>query len=347
MMLRKSRSRSATLAGTLAGAVALVLITVLGCTGAEDSGLEERGDSRLDSRPPDSTEIKENGQAARAAADPQFGYAFRDAVAAAARGRLESAAELARAAELRAAELNDLDAALETAVLPGLWRLWATGESDVSVATVESALSRYPIGALTPPRQVDLILAAFFADAGHAQRGRAFLSRYVQDVRPAVAGQKLELPPSYYGAQGAIALAEGRLTEAIRALESAAAGESRAPLAPDFRLGLAWERAGARDSATRVYERFVDGFGAALVSSPLTDSPLAGSPLGRADAWAVPYALASLAELHEARGDRPTAAGYLERFLELWEGADPPLQDEVRDARERLRGLRRQTSTGG
>jgi tetratricopeptide (TPR) repeat protein len=307
------------------------LVPLLACAGGEDSSPDERGEAGPDLRSADSTEIRESGQTLRSTADPQFEYAFQDAVAASVQGRLATAAELARAAELRAVELNDLDAALEAAVLPGLWRLWATGEADVSVATVESALSRYAIGELTPPRRVDLILAAFFADAGHTQRGRAFLSRYVQDVRPGVVGQELELPPSYYSAQGAIALAEGRFAEAIRALESAAAGEARDPLAADFRLGLAWERAGARDSATRVYGRFVEGL----------ESGLAGSQPARADAWAVPYALRSLGELYEESGDERKAAGYFESFVELWESADPPLQAEVIEVRERLRGLRR------
>jgi tetratricopeptide (TPR) repeat protein len=301
----------------LVGAVLAALIPLLACAGGEDSSRDRRAAPGLDPEPP-------------APPDPQFRYALQDAVAAAAEGRLEAAAELARSVEVRAVELNDLDAALEMAILPGLWWLWATGEADVAVATVEAALSGYAIGELTPPRRVDLILAAFFADAGHTPRAKAFLSRYVQDVRPGAGGGNLELPPGYYGARGAIALAERRFAEAIRALESAAAGESRDLLAPDFRLGLAWERAGARDSATRAYERFVERF----------ESELAGPQLARPDAWAVPYALTSLGDLYEESGDEQKAAGYFERFVQLWEAADPPLQVEVVEVHERLRGLR-------
>jgi tetratricopeptide (TPR) repeat protein len=315
MTLRKMRRPS-----LVAGALALAVGPMAGCSRGEDPSADDSGNERLD-----------------AASDGQFTYALLDAVAAAARGRLGSAAELARDAELRAVELGDLEAALEAAVLPGLWRLWATGEAQVSVAAVDSAMERYPVGELTPPRRVDLILASFFADAGQVQRGRAFLSRYAQDARPRVAGEELQLPSGYYTSQGAIAMAERRYAEAIRALERAAAAGTDDPIAPDFRLGLAWERAGARDSAVLAYERFVEGLAPAL----------AATQVARADVWAVPYALTSLGELYEAQGDEETAAEYFERFMELWRNADPPLQAEVLETRERLRALSGQGSTGG
>lgn len=324
------------------GAVVAALAPLLACAAGDDAALDEGADQRPGTQTglgaetpavetPTADRRLPAADTGRPAADPQFEYALQDALAAAARGRLEVAAELARAAELRATEVNDLDAALQAAVLPGLWWLWATGEAETSIAMVDSALSRYPIDRLTPPRAVDLTLAAFFADAAQAPRARAFLSRYVRDVRPGVAGEELELPSSYHSARGAISLVEGRFAEAIHALESAAAGRLRGPLAPDFRLGLAWERAGARDSAVRAYERFVER------AAP----GLAGPGPIEADVWAVPYALTSLGELYEESGDEAGAAGYFERFVELWEAADPPLQVEVTEVRERLRGLRR------
>lgn len=301
-------------------ALLLIGVSATGCAGGEDS-----------------PEAYAGAPGGGAVADRQFADALSDAVDAAARGRLGSAAVLAREAELRAVDLDDRDAALQAAVLPGLWHLWATGEVEVSVGTVESALARHPIDGPAPPRTADLILATFFADAGQVQRGRAFLSRYVQDARPPVPGQELRLPPGYHSARGAIGLAERRFAEAIRALERAAAAESADPMAPGFRLGLAWDRAGARDSALRAYERFIQAVAPGLASSRPT----------RADAWALPYALTGLGEAHEARGDDSNAAAYLERFIELWKGADPALQDEVLETRERLGALGDPTSTGG
>lgn len=327
MTPRKPRRSS-----VLAAALALAAAPTPGCGAwgdAPPTDADAEREAGPDTVPLDATGVPAGDRMPPAAADRQFMYAALDAVAAAARGRLGAAADLARAAELRAAELGDPDSALQMAVLPALWHLWATGEADASVATVESALGRYRIGELVPPRRVDLILAAFFADAGQAQRGRAFLSLYVQDASPPAAGRRMPLPSGYHTARGAIGLMERRYAEAIRALERAAAAGSDDPMAPDFRLGLAWERAGARDSAVRAYERFVARHAPELASSRVT----------RTDAWAVPYALTSLGDLYEALDDKSTAAEYFERFIELWEDADAALQTEVVETRERSRAL--------
>jgi len=41
----------------------------------------------------------------------------------------------------------------------------------------------------------------------------------------------------------------------------------------------------------------------------------------------------------EARGDRERAAHYYQQFVQLWRGADAPLQPQVREVSDRLTRL--------
>ncbi len=57
------------------------------------------------------------------------------------------------------------------------------------------------------------------------------------------------------------------------------------------------------------------------------------------DTMLYPVALRRLGDLYDARGDRKTALGYYQRFLDLWRGADPELQPIVRDVQEKMSRL--------
>ncbi len=46
-----------------------------------------------------------------------------------------------------------------------------------------------------------------------------------------------------------------------------------------------------------------------------------------------------LAQLYEGRGDTDEAIEYYNRFVELWQDADPVLQPIVEDVRGRIAGL--------
>ena len=296
-------------------ALTLAPLVTWGCSGSEDGPDGEPGAS--DPGPP---------PARPAATDPEFVRSLQDAVASATRGQLALSGELIRAAEGRAVGLGDVDAALEVAILPGLWSLWATGDASAAVQMVEEEVARQPVTGLAPPHPAHLVLAAFFADAGQAGRAQAFMSQYLRDAPTSRPGGSLELPASFHAARGAIAMAAGRHAEAVQALQTdpgaaPGAADQAGLLARHFRLGLALERLGARDSAIAVYQRVVEEAEGALV---------------RADAWALPYALIALGELLEARGDPETAAVYFRQFVDLWRDADPELQTEVADVRARL-----------
>jgi tetratricopeptide (TPR) repeat protein len=61
-------------------------------------------------------------------------------------------------------------------------------------------------------------------------------------------------------------------------------------------------------------------------------------PMGRDLHYLAPSHLRR-AQLHEASGDLDQAAAHYHRFVELWASADPPLQPQVNQARQRLREL--------
>jgi hypothetical protein len=57
------------------------------------------------------------------------------------------------------------------------------------------------------------------------------------------------------------------------------------------------------------------------------------------DALMLPVAQRRLGELYEARGDRARAALHYAAFIDLWKGADPDLQPQVADVRQRVARL--------
>ena len=57
------------------------------------------------------------------------------------------------------------------------------------------------------------------------------------------------------------------------------------------------------------------------------------------DAIYLAPSLKRLGELYEAKGDKDNAIKQYTRFVELWKGADPELQPQVAEVRERLRKL--------
>ena len=91
-----------------------------------------------------------------------------------------------------------------------------------------------------------------------------------------------------------------------------------------FYAAHAFDRAGQADSAEAWYR--------AGVESPVT----AEDP---EDATFYPLALRRLGEFAESRGDRAAALGYYERFVDVWRDADPELQPQVAQVRQRIAAL--------
>jgi tetratricopeptide (TPR) repeat protein len=80
---------------------------------------------------------------------------------------------------------------------------------------------------------------------------------------------------------------------------------------------------GNPDSALTYYERYAE-FPSRLLSWDYLNLPTTYQRLG---------------ELYEERGNREKAVEYYNRFVELWENADPDLQPVVDDMRGRIARL--------
>jgi tetratricopeptide (TPR) repeat protein len=130
--------------------------------------------------------------------------------------------------------------------------------------------------------------------------------------------------PLRHVANGAIALAEELAEEAIAHFRRYYDEGIECTVCAIPRLADAYDRAGDRDSARVIYERYV--------TTPSIDRL-------RADPDYLPPSYKRLGELYEERGDREQAIHYYNEFVELWQDADEELQPQVREIRERLARL--------
>jgi tetratricopeptide (TPR) repeat protein len=157
---------------------------------------------------------------------------------------------------------------------------------------------------------------------GAPEKARRYLAEWEGQVPAEVRGPDFQ--HLRQALLGSVALQEGKLTEAIEALEAARTG-FHCRRCYRAQLAAAYEAAGRPDEAIALYE------------SILTE--LEG--LYPVAAMERPVAIERLGPLYEARGDTVNAKRYYARFAELWKDADPKLQPRVRAATaalERLRG---------
>lgn len=235
------------------------------------------------------------------------------------RGKVAAAAAYRQEEMTAAAERNlgsdYLRAALLNAYIDVLYR----DDSAAAVARIDGALARFPLQQMEPADRPYLFLVQFYADAGEPARARRLFAEYQRELDPVLRRGDLGVPFVH----SAIALAEGDVEGAIRLSRD---GETavRCQGCGDFRRALAYERAGQPDSAIAEYERV-----------------LATPDLFRhfQESLTLAPTYKRLGELYERRGEAGLAVEYYNRFAELWDGADPEFQPQVREVRERLARL--------
>jgi len=193
---------------------------------------------------------------------------------------------------------------------------------DAARRGVEEALRRHPLASIPAADRPYPLLAWFYAEAGQPERAREVLAEYDATVPDAFRRRQ----PLRHAAAAAVALAEGRVQDAISAYRAWYA-EDNCAVCGLFELGRAYERAGEGDSAIAVYERAVATPGLVRLFE-------------EAPTLAATYR--NLGELYEERGDRDKARDYYGRFLNLWKNADRELQPQVRDVKQRLERLTRE-----
>jgi serine/threonine protein kinase/tetratricopeptide (TPR) repeat protein len=185
---------------------------------------------------------------------------------------------------------------------------------------VDSALAALPlVGLHTGDRRYDE-LARFYAAAGEPGRAREMLRAAI--ANDSVIGRSPTAERSW--SRGVLALAEGRVSEAVAEL-SVAAKLHICAICPLPDLGRALEAAGRTSDAVAAYQRY-------LVTPWLWRYEPDAVELGRTTQ--------RLAELQERLGDRAAAAATYARLLALWRNSDPSLRPILEDARVRLATLR-------
>ena len=139
------------------------------------------------------------------------------------------------------------------------------------------------------------------------------------------------LEPARHGLLGMIALAEKRQCDAFAEFRLGDVypdgPASECTICIDAGLGLAYDMSEQPDSAIALYERYV------------TTPYWSRLSRGMDGTW-LAYASRRLGELYEARGERAKAAAYYQKFIDLWQDADPDLQPKVADVRRRLERLK-------
>jgi tetratricopeptide (TPR) repeat protein len=192
------------------------------------------------------------------------------------------------------------------------------GNRERAVARFERAITGLP-----DDRRSQQIF--FFASAGQAQRARAMLRREEAQPRDSIDQRLAE--PTLHRLRGEVLIAEGKPLEAIpelRESEMAVDGPVSACvicILPS--LGIAFDRAGMPDSAIAVFERYFETPTSQRLNLDL-------------DVANVPRLSRRLGELYEAKGNRQKAAAHYRRFVDLWQNADPELQPQVAEVRQRL-----------
>ena len=201
----------------------------------------------------------------------------------------------------------------------GIMDLFLRNAPDAGRRIVEDALGRHPLASIPVGDRPYLFLAWFYAQSGRPDRAKQLLAEYATTVPEAI---RLRAP-FRHGAAAAVALAEGRVQDAIGGYR-AWYDEDNCAACGLYLLGRAYERAGEPDSAIAVYERAVSTPGLARMFD---------------EAFTLGATYRSLGELYEQRGQADKARDYYGRFVDLWKGADQELQPLVRDVRGRIARL--------
>jgi tetratricopeptide (TPR) repeat protein len=208
---------------------------------------------------------------------------------------------------------------ISNSVGAALHRLLTTGESADAGRLVRDALERYPLDSLPLLDRPYAFLARYYALAGDATRAHAAAQAFEASGLWQM-GRGFER--QYHRALGWASAAGGDFETAIAELHRGFQG-SGCPPCELSTLARAFDMAGESDSALAYWE--------AYATSPVRWSFM--------DATELPTSYRRVGELYEAEGDAERALEYYNRFVELWQDADPELQPIVQDVRRRMARL--------
>jgi serine/threonine-protein kinase len=201
------------------------------------------------------------------------------------------------------------------------------GQPARGVERLRTVLRGPAVATLEPMERPYLDAAYLYARAGRADLAREMLAArtgtLAVDSALGVLTPNREEHDYRRGIEGRIAVAEGRLDDALALLTETGDTSRQMPWAlPD--IASVHDLAGRPDSARTYYERYLGATN--LYREDVDEDELA-------------RVLFRLGEIYEGEGDRARAAERYGQFVELWKGADPELQPRVTEARHRLAAL--------
>ena len=200
------------------------------------------------------------------------------------------------------------------------------GDSGRAIRHLDSVLASPAWVASAPENRPYVTVASLYAMAGRPKQARQLLDA----ARAAVPYMKApDAQPVIAETEGDIALAEGRVQDAVRLYRMGAVGPDGAPVGCpaclDYQLGHAFDRAGDPDSALSYFEQY-------LAVPPI-------QRLGGLASVSLPLVERRLAELYDGRHQNEKAMEHYTAFVDLWKNADADLQPQVKAAKQRLAEL--------
>jgi tetratricopeptide (TPR) repeat protein/tRNA A-37 threonylcarbamoyl transferase component Bud32 len=238
---------------------------------------------------------------------------------AAVRGQLGRATQEWRRLMTIAEEHEDpsavVQAAAELAVVTARYR----GVPGEATRVLNAALERHPLDSLAADARPYPALVSAYAALGEAAVAAELLTAYRQEVPR----EARRLQPTRHHAMGSMALASAEFQEAIEAFR-AWYDDGRCASCGLYELAHTFDRVGNLDSSIVMYERAVGTRDLRKIYQ---------------DFWWLPVAYRRLGELYEDRGNHNKAADYYNRFIDLWKDADPELQPQVEEVKQRLTRL--------
>jgi tetratricopeptide (TPR) repeat protein len=226
-------------------------------------------------------------------------------------------------------EANGFTPPLIDSVQVAFMDAWFRGQPERAVHTLDAALAATPIATLPVPARPYGLVASVYALANRPDKARAVLASMDAEVRDSLLRRPLE--QGAHQARGLIALAENHPQDALRefrtadTLSDAPRSVAECDGCGAFYVGMAFDRAQMPDSAIAAFRRFE------ALHSWLGFS-------NRGDLLA--YTYRRLGELYEQTNNPGEAAAYYSRFVDLWKNADPDLQPQVKNVKQRLTHLR-------
>ena len=195
------------------------------------------------------------------------------------------------------------------------------------VRQLDSLLAARPLAAVPVLDRRDLEAAAAYAQLGRPEKARPLIEQF---ARTATREERLARWDAWRAALGEVALAEGKPAVALAEFRAAAVADSGL-LEETFtgrttaRLARAFDKAHQPDSAIARFDEYLSK----------------RMPLTYLDAALLhPTTLRRLGELYEQKGETAKALARYEEFVKLWKDADPELQPQVAEIRERIARLR-------